>query len=382
MVRGSGGGRRERADVAVYAPYAGALYTTPPKPTGGAEMQSLYLTQALARAGLKVRHVVLSAGPLPRERDGVGIVGLPSAYGSRGLARRKAVVAALHAADASVYIQRCAGFETGVVGAFARLRRRRSIFSSSSVADFDLTSETARIAGASLDHVPTRIQYLLGLRLVDAIVVQTEEQQQRARSRGLSTSMIRSFCVVPELVYTRREFFLWVGNPRAVKDPGAYVELARRVPEARFLMVAGDPVSTGRSQAAELKLAAANVPNLDVLLDLARDDVLALYPRSVAIVNTSWVEGFPNTFLEAWARGTPALSLRVDPDRLIERNGLGFACGGSMERLEERAKALWARRDELDPEPLRSYVRRVHDPDVVARHWLELLSELLPRRRT
>ena len=135
----------------------------------------------------------------------------------------------------------------------------------------------------------------------------------------------------------------------------------------------------GRGLGAAVLSAAANVPNLELLAPRPRHELPALYRCAVAIVNTSKLEGFPNTFLEAWSNGTPALSLRVDPDGVIEANDLGTVAGGSIERLADAARERWAGRDEIDAERVLSYIRREHDPSVVGPRWAALVEELTSR---
>jgi glycosyltransferase involved in cell wall biosynthesis len=368
-----------RCDVAIYAPFAGALYEREGR-SGGAELQSLYLARALARHGLHVRHIVFTPAPPPAVFDGVELVALDSSYARSGLARRRAILRALRAADSAVYVQRSAGFETGMVGSFARSRRRRFVFSSSSDCDYTLDAETVRSTGAGLDHLPTLLQYRLGLRCAHAVVAQTEDQRELARrALGVRARVIRSFCELSPELASRREAFLWVGSFVDVKDPLAYVELARRAPELPFRMIATERGGEWRRLTDEVKAAAAGVSNLELLPQRPREELLELYAASAAVVNTSRLEGFPNTFLEAWARGTPVLSLHIDPDRIIRERGLGAAAGGSMAALVEAARELWARRDDLDAAgaAARDYVAETHDPAVVGSEWAALVGELL-----
>jgi Glycosyl transferases group 1 len=142
-------------------------------------------------------------------------------------------------------------------------------------------------------------------------------------------------------------------------------------------MIVGERGESWTGLAKETRRRAAEVPNLEVASLLPQASLEDLYARAVAVVNTSWFEGFPNTFLEGWSLGTPALSLHVDPDSTIQQNCLGVVCGGSPERLAAEARRLWAQRDEVDSEPLRGYIERVHDPAVIGRRWAAIVRGLL-----
>jgi glycosyltransferase involved in cell wall biosynthesis len=177
---------------------------------------------------------------------------------------------------------------------------------------------------------------------------------------------------------TERDTFLWVGRSASYKNPLAFVELARQVPEARFTIVGIDPSNPDD----ELVTAAARVPNLDLVPPLPRSAVLPFYRRAVAVVNTSDFEGFPNTFMEGWARGALALSLNVDPDRVIVRHGIGAVAGGSPTALAAAARRLWQARRQSTEERGAAvrYVTEHHAPDQVAARWLELVTSLRRRR--
>jgi glycosyltransferase involved in cell wall biosynthesis len=127
-----------------------------------------------------------------------------------------------------------------------------------------------------------------------------------------------------------------------------------------------------------VRAAEQRLPNFELLPPRSREAVLELYPRAVAVVNTSVFEGFPNTFMEGWARGVPALSLRLDPDGMIERHGIGAVAGGSLDRFVDAARELW--RSRLDRAALaqasRRYIAEAHSPEAVGPQWARLIESL------
>jgi glycosyltransferase involved in cell wall biosynthesis len=158
--------------------------------------------------------------------------------------------------------------------------------------------------------------YRFGGRRADAIVAQTGEQERLARAmfpRAPRIVQIPSFAEPAEPSRAAPEAFLWTGRLDAIKNPDAYLALARAVSEARFWMIpkfaAEDP-----AHHEQVRATAAELPNLELLDSRPRGALMELVERSVAIVNSSPREGMPNLFLEGWARGIPALSLV----RLIE----------------------------------------------------------------
>jgi glycosyltransferase involved in cell wall biosynthesis len=71
----------------------------------------------------------------------------------------------------------------------------------------------------------------------------------------------------------------------------------------------------------------AATPNIEYRGALSQAEVNAVLEHTDLLVNTSDYEGFSNTFIQAWMRRVPVVSLRVDPDRLLSRGGLGAVTG-------------------------------------------------------
>ena len=112
---------------------------------------------------------------------------------------------------------------------------------------------------------------------------------------------------------------LWIGRIDRVKRPDRFLDVVEACPDLEFDLVGpagGDPY------AREISERAACYPNLRVHGGVPRDDVPMYYRKAACLCSTSDVEGFPNTFLEAWSYGIPVVST-IDPDDLILEKGLG-----------------------------------------------------------
>jgi glycosyltransferase involved in cell wall biosynthesis len=144
-------------------------------------------------------------------------------------------------------------------------------------------------------------------------------------------------------------------------------------------MVAPWTSETPEALMEQLKDAAGDTPNLELLPNQWREKVLEMIRRSAAVVVTSSHEGMPNVFLEAWARGVPVISLHVDPGGRIADEGLGVVADGSWDEFVTAARKLWAepelRRQMGDRG--REYVASVHSPEAVGERWAAALREAL-----
>jgi glycosyltransferase involved in cell wall biosynthesis len=374
MRRGPSRSGRRAHDVAVYAPW-GSLYYGPNRDyMGGAEVQATMIAHALKAKGLRVAHLVYPV-PDPRRVDASSptLVERSEWQGDRRLgqlAEAGAIWRCFERADAETYIVRGSGGHVLAASTFCRARRRRFVFSSSSELDFDF---------ARPDRNPRMLQiYKASLRLAARLALQTERQRELAL-RALPHSdpvVIPSFAEPAPSANSGGEYFLWVDRLVEYKLPDKYLELAEALPNARFRMIASLMSETPPGMAERIEAAAERLPNLELLPPRPRSELLEEMRGAVALVKTSRVEGMPNGFLEAWARGVPVLSLNVDPDGKIANNDIGVVANGSMERLIEAAASLW-RDPELRAatgERARRFVQDVHSPEAVADRWLALLE--------
>ena len=185
--------------------------------------------------------------------------------------------------------------------------------------------------------------YEHGLRRASSVLVQSVRQQELMRRNfGLDSSIAGLSWSRAQRPRVRR-----AGHRRALGEQHALGEAAGCVAEHRrstaavsFHMVGGT-VPGGHRFFETVKAQAASRSNVTFHGAVPYRDASALYSRARVFVNTSDIEGFPNTYLQAWASGTPVVAF-FDPDGVIAREGLGATvrtCAGDARgraALDER----------------------------------------------
>jgi glycosyltransferase involved in cell wall biosynthesis len=126
---------------------------------------------------------------------------------------------------------------------------------------------------------------------------------------------------------------LWVGRLARQKRPELCLKLADLLPNFEIIFVGSRTLEHELTQ--KIKKAVGSVKNITFSGHLSLSKVEEIFDTAFALINTSFVEGFPNTFLQAWSRGLPVFSF-VDPDNLISDYGLG----SKVSSIEEMADVI------------------------------------------
>jgi len=336
------------------------------------------LAQELVRQGHRVALVVNPVpDPIERNDSRLTIVEREARASGRlgGAGEIMRVLRALVAANGRVIVVRTGNPVVGFIALCCLAWRRRFVFSSASNFDFLDREHASRMQMAI---------YRFGVRRAGAVVVQSTEQADLAKQAFPQLRRvvhIPSFAEGPSETTApqRPDAFIWAGRLVDYKRPLLFADLAEAVPEARFVLIPHLPQDPAAEELlATLKDFAARLENLEIGSELPHAELVEKLSHAVALVNTSPVEGMPNTFLEAWAQGVPVLTFSFDPDGVIQARDLGIAADGSWERFVDGARQLWAER--LDrgatSERVRAYLCETHSLQAVGAKWEELLRSV------
>lgn len=307
---------------------------------GGAEYQAYLFAQRLVELGHEVHYIYVDVGQsfhnsLPISLHGIQWGALKKRLPRYGLMLDAwKVRAILKEIDPDVIYQRAGSAYTGIAARYARETDKCFIWHIANETDVTPVPSSVRnlLQGKLLEKLFIR----RGMESADLIVAQAASQAEMILAHyGVQASaVVPNFHPIPDEEIEKpddRVDVVWVANFKPQKQPERFIELVRAFrtrADVRFWM-AGRRDMRG---AADILQSAAGLANLQYLGELKQEEVNRLLARAHIFINTSKYEGFPNTFVQAWLRNVPVISLHVNPDEVLTREGIGF-CSGSLEGM-------------------------------------------------
>jgi glycosyltransferase involved in cell wall biosynthesis len=228
--------------------------------------------------------------------------------------------------------------------------------------------------------LPAVLSYQLGLKFTSVISCQNDYQYEQLKSKFPKKQIIKlsnPFEIlkseVKPLPLEQRKYVSWVGIFQYQKNLPLLLTIARKLPQLEF-RIAGLPKENLEQH---LRGVVDELRSLDnVVLEgyVKREDLYPFLAKSICLLNTSLYEGFSNTFLEAFAVGTPVVTTEdIDPDQIIKIHSLGKTCK-NFDDLHSCIINLMEDADYMGvTKRCFKYVRKYHNRKMLSKKLLELL---------
>jgi glycosyltransferase involved in cell wall biosynthesis len=308
---------------------------------GGAEIQTYTYAEEYARQGWKVYFI---SEELELKKSGFENknITLITYRRSNMLVNIINIMYCLFKVNADVYYYRHYRYILGLISFITKYGKKVSIWSTTSdpLCDHLAATKHARDKRSVNErNIFSEFKYSLqdyifryGVINCNYIFVQNSTQQQIVKkSFGRDSIIFYSNTTISEYRVARKNTILFIATMKDMKKPEIFCTIANKMTDDHEYIMIG--LNYADMEKAE---------NLNSILERSKVKYIGEQPvarvkqllnDSLLLINTSDYEGFPNTFVQAWAAGVPVISLNVDPDGLIKRHGLGYIGNGDLKLM-------------------------------------------------
>ena len=345
---------------------------------GGAEIQAYYLCRELTKYGHEVHYIFDSNERGRIKGDNVTYHFLHD-YGSLfcwfnffslGKLIRKINPDIIYQAVAFAY--------TGIAANHAKKNSIKMVHTVTS--DEECIKHKISISKAFIPNLINEHGARYGIKNADEITVFTEYQRNLIRkSFNRDGIVIPVGHPVPSPPFEKIDspIIIWVASIKKLKQPEIFIKLAEECQDLNAQFVyCGRPAE--REYQKMLMYKTNKLPNLEYLGKISFNKLYKLLANASILVNTSVYEGFPVTYVEAWMRETPVVTLNCDPDDIIKNKKIGFH-SGSFEQLVKDVRYLIENENIRKGmgKKAREYAVEEHDFEKVGRKYLEVFNKLM-----
>ena len=173
---------------------------------------------------------------------------------------------------------------------------------------------------------------------VDLFITQTDVQRKEIQKKYKKECQVIPNPVVinNNTKYKNNHFILWVGRNHPIKGTDILCETVSQLTNIKFKLIGINKLDIKvNSKNAEV-LGRINIPEMD-----------EYYNSATILINTSYSEGYPNSFLQSLANKTPIISYSANPDNFLERSGGGYSARGNKAEFISKIRELYDNEAEL-----------------------------------
>jgi glycosyltransferase involved in cell wall biosynthesis len=337
---------------------------------GGAEVDLYYLATELAKDGnFEVSFIVADYDQKDIEFiENVTVIKSVN-FSKNMLSGLLRTWSTLKKADADIYFLKCASPGTPVVAAFCKLYRRIFLYRLASV----LESNGVYIK----QHPVLGRLFAASLRQAAMVFAQNSaDRENLTKTLSLPSRMLPNGHPLPPLRQQPKDMILWVGRDEDVKRPERFLDLAKSLPDERFIMICQTLNNSSYYQ--NIVEQAGKIANLEFLRHVPFNLIDTYFRRAKVLVNTSDSEGFPNTFIQACKAGAAILSFNVNPDSFLDTCKCGLCCNGDAERLKYNLRLMLENNLYVEfGSNGRKYVEQNHDIIKIAAEYKNIFNKLI-----
>lgn len=312
---------------------------------GGAEYQAYLISQYLKN---KFEIFYISIGQdeeLSYAENGMKIynlmnpkfLGIPNSF----FMLKKKIFSILKTENPDFIYQRVLFSATGIAAAYCKSTRCKLIWNIAHVNDVQI--QHIKFSRRMLTQIIERFWSRYGITHANYIIAQAAYQAKLLKKNfGRNVNLIlRNLhrTETEKIIKENPVKVVWISNYKKFKRLELYLELVKSLSylnNVKFILAGRLPSNELLKEIEQITL---HINNFQVLGEISNDNVNTLLREAHVLVNTSESEGFPNSFIQAWLREVPVVSLSVDPDDIIKTEGIGFH-SGTLENLVRDVKIL------------------------------------------
>jgi len=234
--------------------------------------------------------------------------------------------------NSNIYIQRSAGAETGLVALYCKLFHKKFIYMTAH--EIDCNGEYRkknRFLG---------LLYEFGLKNAHLVITQNNDHKKILKKNyNINATIISNGFDIPNKIYSNtRDYILWVARLENWKQPEIFLNLAKKFPKEKFIMIA--PSLSDKHYSNKIRSIAEKMKNLQSIPSVPFSEINSYFAKAKIFINTSTFEGFPNTFVQATMYGTPIISLNVNPVNFLNKYNCGYCANGDIDKLHQFTQKL------------------------------------------